>query len=118
MVQLTTIEKLSFGIIIAFALIGLIVISTIIHEYSHFYDLKNEVKTQAICGLVLPQNLEDAFNPSNSIGTYTYSVKSDNLDIIEQIEKTTEIKAYSINLIIFLIFDIFLAIAILSLRKK
>lgn len=107
-------EKLAFTIIILFSLIGLILSSIIIHEYSHYFDYRGLVNEDQLCGLSLPKITENSFSLNSAIGYYSFSYNQEDEKEIKEIGKTTETKAYFLNFLIFLAFDICLAVVIIN----
>ena len=115
------IEKIAFSIIILFSLVGLFLSSIIIHEYSHYFDYRGKVTNDELCGLQLPKITENSIDFTNTLGFYKFSYNENTSKEIQEISKTTETKAYFINFIIFLAFDICLAIVIIQrvrMRKQ
>lgn len=104
-------KKLTFSwiFVISLSILGIIVLSTILHEEFHRFDLKNIEKTnEQICYL----------SPSKNIGFYTFEVKSqEEQNKVEEIRKFTEYKAYSVDIIITLIYA-FCLMNIIYGRKK
>ena len=97
-------ESAAFIILVAFAFLGAIVAGIIFHEYSHAYDFKGLVQNEKICGLVLPAKLSDI--TSGEGGYYSFSVDKDssNSEKIQNIDKYTELKAYSVTILVLSIF--------------
>lgn len=82
---------LPLSIVIIFSLIGVILSGNIIHELSHKHDFKEINKTgEEICYLQL----------SESIASYSFSPIPGQNEKIVEIEKSTELKAYSLDFII------------------
>jgi len=112
----SSIEKLAFGILILFSLVGMLVFGIVIHEYSHYLDYKGEVTTTEFCALSLPSDTT-SLNLGSSLGFYNFQYNNTNKAQVEKIGKTTEIKAYFLDFILFLAFDICLAIVIINRIK-
>jgi small-conductance mechanosensitive channel len=113
-------EIIAFSILVLFSVIGMIISGIIVHEYSHYWDYNGEVSNEQICGLNLPKP-GNSFSLSNSLGYYSFTYNENDKEKIEEIEKTTEIKAYFVSFLVFLIFDVCLAIVIIGrihLRKQ
>lgn len=97
-------EKMAFIIIIAFGLFGAFVLSVVLHEYSHVSDFNGIAENGQVCGLVLPQNASYLLNAD--AGYYSFSYEKNNTAQVQSIEKYTEYKAYSIALLVLMIFFI------------
>ena len=110
-------ERIAFSVVILFSFIGLLLSSIIIHEYSHYFDYRGKVVDEEICGLSLPKITENSFNLNTVLGFYSFSYNQKDSKEIQEIGKTTEIKAYFLNFIIFLAFDICLAIVVIQRIK-
>jgi hypothetical protein len=84
-------------ILVVFLFNGVLITSIVMHELSHKEDLKKYVDDDYICIVGL-----DKVNFLNSGGMYTYK-HSENKEIINNIEKWTEYKAYSISFLIVIV---------------
>ena len=89
------IEKISFAILVIFALIGTIFAGTIIHELSHWNDFKDIAENDNICIIEMPA---DGLSSITDIrGTYTYQISEENKEQAASISRYTELKAYSVQ---------------------
>lgn len=103
---------IAYFVLLAFALAGLIITGTIAHEYSHFQDFKKaSVNGSEICGLVLPQNWSDVINGNSDIGYYKFYSTDPRVDIIS---KYTENKAYTIDIIMGILFMVCLVVVLVD----
>lgn len=110
------IKNLSFIIIMIFAFLGLTFVSNIIHEKSHEYDFKDLANEGSICLLVMPENITDLFSKkifSQPIATYDFSYNLSNESQVDAIMKTTERKAYGIEIAILILFGLFSIVTVL-----
>ncbi|MFH1425504.1 MAG: hypothetical protein ABIG28_02120 [archaeon] len=96
---LKRIEQLCFFVLIVFAFVGSLVAGTVIHEYSHAYDFRNVSQDEEICGLVLPNSSEDLLNMSGALGYFNFSYNSEDKEIVNEINKYTETKAYTLTML-------------------
>ncbi len=109
-------RNLAFAIVLVFSFFGMVVFGIIVHEYSHYSDYKGEV-TKSELALVLPQSFSELSN--FNAGYFKFSYSSENKDKIQEIAQTTEAKAYLINILVFLVFDIcLLAVIINQVRQS
>lgn len=104
------IETIAFTLVIAFGLVGAIVLSIVFHEYSHASDFKEIAKETQICGLVLPTKASDLVNSEG--GYYIFSYENDNITSskVDGIQEYTEYKAYSVTFSVLLLFTICLIV--------
>lgn len=108
------IERIAFSIIILFSFLGILFFGVIVHEYSHYFDYRGKVTDEELCGLSLPKFTENSLDLDSALGFYKFSYNEANSKEIQEIDKTTETKAYFINFIIFLAFDACIAIVIIQ----
>jgi hypothetical protein len=93
-------ETSAFLIIVALAFVGVIFLGTIVHELSHWEDYKDFVKDDSICLIDMPA--EGASGIMNIHGTYYYQYDTSVPGWEEKattIDRYTELKAYSIEMI-------------------
>ena len=96
----------TFGVIVFLSFFGMLYAATILHELSHKEDFKPINPTdEEICVATLN---------SNDMGWYSFSYENSNTEKKEQIKKYTELKAYSISALIFILF----LMSILMVIKK
>lgn len=111
-----SIERISFTVIILFALFGMMNIGTIVHEKEHERNLKALVLQNGedyICLLEFPVN-ESVFKVWKYTGSYNYNL-ADNVTQ-EQLDEThTELKAYILdNITVGLLFMVCLFIVLMK----
>ena len=105
------IEKIVLFMMMILALVGVIVIATGAHEYSHYGDFQvAHPVNESVCALVLPtpnQWLNISYYKSAPFGYYQFSIDDNNtsdIDKYKDISKYTEIKAYIITFLIIMLF--------------
>ena len=105
------IEKIVLFVMMMLALVGIIVIATSVHEYSHQSDFQTAHPiNESICAVVLPapnQWLNLSYYKSAPFGYYQFDIEDNNTVDIEKykdISKYTEIKAYIITFLIIMLF--------------
>lgn len=94
-------KYVSIFILTGFMISGLFFIGNLLHELSHKNDLKNYINEGYLCVLGI-----DQLNLWESGGMYTYSYNISNEREIEKISRYTEIKAYSINILLIILITI------------
>jgi hypothetical protein len=99
--------KSAYTILILFSLFGVVLFGTLMHELSHKKDFKEIASDDYLCFL--------EFN-DGALGSYSFHVN--NQTEYERISKYTEIKAYGINVIIFVMYFMCFAIIILHNMDK
>jgi hypothetical protein len=106
------IKTIALGIIVTFALFGVFVFSTLLHEFSHYQDFKEIASNNEICALTIPTDLSYSTISNLEAGYYKFSIDPENEQEYNNISKYTEIKAYSIDAAmgLFLIFCIFIVV--------
>jgi len=78
-------------------LIGVFVVSSVIHELSHKQDFENLPKyTDGICVLNMPENLT-AKNWTAAYYYYMYNPTDENVKMVDNIKSYTEYKAYTLD---------------------
>ena len=83
--------KISFGILILFSFLGFFLLGNILHESSHQYDYKDIEKiSEEKCYLTL----------SETAAYYSFTHNGNESEEIQRIAKYTELKAYSINILL------------------
>ena len=97
------IEAILLTIIIVMAIIGMVLSSIYIHEYSHMNDYKGEVFDDSLCIFSIPTNITWKNFLNGAAGYYSYSYNEDDRAKIEEIDKYTEIKATAGTIAIFII---------------
>jgi len=103
------IKKIAFVIMCIFSLVGLLVGGTLIHELIHKSDFKEIKKTnERMCILTFP----------NETGFYEFSFDKKQIPQYNKIMEYTELKAYSIELMIIIIFIISFFIALDEVWKQ
>jgi hypothetical protein len=117
--KLIIFEKISFGIIIILAFIGIVFVSGLFHEFTHYFDIhKYTNEGDYICAFAITTNFSTILQ--NPIAYYEYSLNmtkdKGNLTLYENTEKYTELKAYSIQLIIVIMF--LLCISLIFKRRN
>lgn len=104
------IEKISFWVLVLFGMIGAVFTTTIIHEFYHYYDLKDVTNADSIC--LFDLDLTDS-NPFNALaGYYYYSIKENKTEEYKNAKNHAELKAYPIGYIALVIFAICACIVI------
>lgn len=94
------IRGIALTVLIVFALFGVFVFTTAVHELSHKMDFEEvEPFNEEICILNLDTNLI-----TGAAGYYSFEVYQDFIERSVEIRKYTEFKAYAFDLIIALIF--------------
>jgi len=97
-------KKRYFFIFFLLSLFAVSILSITIHEYSHYLDFKQaNVTTKEICILNLPTNLSN-FDLNSGIGYNSFEYDMKNEELVQDINKYTEIKAYAISFIFLLLF--------------
>lgn len=83
----------------------MITTATFFHEWYHRADFAGLVKDGEMAIFIIPDNssIKDVFS-TWAIGTYSYSYDLNNSQEVERIGKYTEYKAYSITLLIVIMF--------------
>jgi len=77
-------------------LVGVFVISSLIHELSHKQDFKDVPKySDGICALNFPDNFSDGWNVAYYY--YSYSPTKENTEMVNNIKSYTEFKAYTLD---------------------
>lgn len=95
------VSNVSFYVLIIFAFIGMVSLSTIAHEYSHNLDYTKLALSQSVCLLPMP-----IIEWNDAIGEYRFTYNQSDTEIKEEIDKYTEIKAYSVSIIIAALFTV------------
>lgn len=102
-------ERVSFGILLVFALAGMFFLNILFHELSHKNDFKGMVEDGETCILNYPESIYSA------AGYYTFHYNQSNEDNVKDIDEHTEYKAYFISIAIIATF--FIALLILLLNR-
>ena len=100
-----TIEKLAFILLVLFSIPGLVLVGTLVHEFSHKQDYKDLAINQSICAFYIPEaSLSNLF--SMRVGSYyfTYNATNETLAKIEEIDRYSEKKAYFLEFLVALIY--------------
>ncbi len=104
------------GILILFAVIGVILTGNILHELSHKQDYEGFAYDDTVCALIMDNNLtiDSTFtwngmksifgDDEGRIAFYSYRYNSTSEKEVKEINAWTEKKAYFINFIIFIFF--------------
>ena len=111
-------ERISFFIIIIFALVGSAFIGTAMHEVSHFKDLHQYVSNDYICAFVWPTSLDYFKDILHSPLGYYYYASTNNSKQVNEILKHTEIRAYIISIAILIIFFVAIFFQIIERRSN
>lgn len=86
---------LAGAVILLFSFAGFFLSGNVLHELSHRYDFRDiEKKNESTCFLSF----------SDNVGYYSFSASPDQYEKIQEIDKYTEFKAYSIDGILMLIY--------------
>lgn len=94
-------HNIAFGIIILFSVVGFLTIGLTAHELFHYYDFKNVSANGNICLFNFPvKNVSLNSFLNSPLGYYKFDAIADDSKIM----KYTEIKAYGISLLIFIVF--------------
>ena len=109
------IKKIAFVVLVIFSIIGVFVSSTALHEYSHYRDFKDIAQEGQICALSIPTNLTLSSLTSTEAGYYEFKISPQDEQQYNNISKYTEIKAYSIDVIMAIV--LFTSIAIIILKR-
>ena len=117
------VESVVFFLFLVFSLIGFLMVSITLHEISHYRDYHKYADEDSICVLNVPntfQNwtLQDALQ--FGVGYYEAYYDKTNETVsneIERLEKITEIKAYSVTAITFILFIMGWAVIIIRRRE-
>lgn len=107
-------RNIALGIVISFALFGVFVFGTLLHELSHYEDFKAIASNSEICALAIPTDLSYNTISNLDAGYYKFSVSNKDGQEYSKISKYTEIKAYSIDAAIGVILIICIFIVILK----
>ena len=107
-------KSIALGIVIAFALFGVFVFGTVLHELSHYEDFKEIASNSEVCALTIPTDLSYNTLSNLEAGYYKFSVSKDNEAEYNKISKYTEIKAYSIDAAIGIVLIICIFIVLLK----
>lgn len=101
-----TIITISFFVVVLLAVFGVVMLGTILHEFSHRQDLHKIVNDDFICALIIPGNmsLSSMIKSESPLGIYHYTFNDSNKEEIKEIGSWTEKKAYFINYIIGIFF--------------
>jgi hypothetical protein len=103
------VKLISVGVLLAFSFIGFFLVGNILHEQSHRHDFREINKTQEnTCYLSF----------SNSTAYYSFSAVPGQDEKIDSISKITELKAYSIDFFLFLVYFASLFIFLKSLVSR
>lgn len=86
----------SWIFVLSLSLVGIFVVSTVLHEEFHRFDFRDVEKTnEEICYLA----------PGKNMGYYTfYVLEGKEQDKVEEIQRFAEYKAYSIDILITFIY--------------
>jgi hypothetical protein len=104
------VKLIPISLILAFSIIGFLLSGNIIHELSHKYDFREIEKTsENTCFLTLS---------GKDVAFYEFSSPSNNSKEINKINQYTEVKAYSLDIILALIYFFSLIIVIKSILTK
>ncbi len=98
-------EPIAFIVILFFSLIGMLVTTITIHEYSHWRDMRGLVYEDELCILNVPTNWTGIW--SGPAGYYSYYYNRGNMTIrdqVQDVERYTEVKAYSWTFLIIFVF--------------
>lgn len=115
-------ENVAMFFIMIFSIVGVAILATCVHEYSHFNDFRAlNVSNQQICALMLPteyKNLSDFLN--SPIGLYSFSISENesNSHLYQKINSRTELKAYVVGSILFVLFAVCFCFIILVQFKR
>jgi len=105
--------KIISGVILyIFAIIGVTVLSIALHEQSHINDMKDiNAEFKEVCYV--------GYDTENTAGWYKYTLpdKTVEQDRIDFVDKYTEIKAYTISALIFVLFNI-CALSFFTYRER
>lgn len=95
-------ESIAFYILLIFAFIGFLSLSTFLHELSHKNDMKNIAEEGSICLLNIPDNISLKEKLFNLYGSYNfeYPINNETISILDKIKKTTEYKAYKYDFLL------------------
>lgn len=100
------IEKISFAILVLFGVLGALFLATVLHEFFHYSDLGDTVNPEEIClfnlDLTEKTPLDSLFKTIS--GHYAFTLNQNKTDEYLEIQKTTETKAYTISILIMLLF--------------
>jgi hypothetical protein len=108
-------EKIASFFLIIFAVVGVVFLSIITHEYTHYNDFKNfSVEDERLCGFVLPtgdrlKNLTSfIWSPAGYYGFYldTNNITTEKLAEYNTVRRQTEINAYTLGALIFVFYFI------------
>lgn len=97
-------EIFAFALFAMFGLAGAVLTSIVFHEYTHAYDFKEVAQNDEICGLVLPKSADDVLNSEGGYYKFGYKNNPETIEKVENIQKYTELKAYSITFFVLLLF--------------
>jgi hypothetical protein len=101
-------------IVAFFGLFGAVALGVILHEYSHFKDFTGLARDSQICALSLPT---DFFKITTGFAYYSFEADPQKENEVNQISKYTEFKAYSITLIVMLLFLVSLEIVFKWIKR-
>lgn len=112
--KLNKLEKVALIMVFIFAFFGVSVFSNVIHELTHYYDLKDyELEEEEICALNIPLDLDD-----KRVGYYDFTFKhKEDMEKMEEIRKSSEFKASISDFIVYFVAFIF-ALTIINLYYK
>ena len=98
-------ERFAFIFMIICSLAGLVLISTLIHEFSHKQDYEDLAINQSICAFFIPDaSLSNLFKMKIGGYYFTYNATNETLMKITEIGKYSEKKAYFLEFLFVLIY--------------
>ncbi len=93
--------KIYFAIMVFFTIVGILTVSTVVHEYSHLTDYKEFATEDTLCLYPLP-DLDESFWELRA-GHYRFSYNANDTIAVSNKMKTTEYKAYAWSTVIIML---------------
>jgi len=97
-------ERISFFIFFLFAIVGLILSGNLLHEWSHKQDFEKVAIDGYICMLEIPDNVSIKHLFMSRMASYHWTYLVEDQEEVEKIKSYTEKKAYTLEIILILIF--------------
>ena len=112
---INTAYYISFSIFFLFALIGMLGLNTILHEYSHKRDFQSVEPYDETITINIPLSFSEFYKTN---GEYSFYYDLNNSEEVEDISKFTELKAYSLSGVIVIFFSLCFLVIIFGEKLK
>ena len=93
----------AFSIVVIFSLFGLFIAGNLLHELSHKQDFRKYAYDDSLCFLMIAKNRTFSNFFNSPVAQYTFNTNKTDEIAVDKIEKYTEWKAYSLDIILAII---------------